>query len=60
MATVPIIQTRCTNHKLSVHKEINAVYRARGDMLGIVLVFWRDNTLGNIGFRELVYFLGDV
>ena len=50
------------NHMAEVptHKEINAVYRARGDMPGIVLVFWRDNTLGNIGFRELVYFLGDV
>jgi hypothetical protein len=50
------------NHVTEVptHKEINAVYRARGDMPGIVLVFWRDNTLGKIGYREMIYFLGDV
>ena len=50
------------NHvaKVPTHKEINAVYRAGGDMPGIILVFWRDNALGNISCREMIYFLGDI
>ena len=59
------VESRFTLHinhvaKVPTHKEINAVYRAGGNMPGIILVFWRDNTLGYIGCREMVYFLGDI